>query len=471
VVTSFVDSHYQHSFPDRGLLAKEILTILGKILFSDQYASVSDLTDALAKFKITGKSESEQPKLVTLITDLKTDKEILVITLPEVRKASADIKDNSAFYINFAKSILLISDENIRICFDSNLGNVVKLPNSVKDCCDMLLKAARSSSGLVGAKTLKTEAGFKGPLPAMLCALRTLNRNLHLYRKTKSKACNLQSLKSMIDTEFGFTLPGSDPFVKSFIRQTLALATSVLNRSFPASYYACAKSENNVKTTEGLLAVLGYIQITPSVNKCLKISQVTFKVNEKGQPLSYEKIDQDKELPQNTEFHMAVKCLLPLIKKSDSEKISDQLKNPEKFLSESSRVLYKTHSSDLDLLIKAYAFFSASHSKKKTKLVHVQNAIGHASRQIVEKMPYQDAEGKTYASYMDIRYTYRAALEKLLKRRRSPKKRKSDEKSTSDQPTPKPKRQRGKSISSQVKDTSVLMPESGPPDDAEMETT
>jgi len=149
----------------------------------------------------------------------------------------------------------------------------------------------------------------------------------------------------------------------------------------------------------------------------------------------------------------------------------DQLKNPEKFLSETSRVLYKTHSSDLDLLIKAYAFFSASHSKKKTKLVHVQNAIGRASRQIFEKMPYQDAEGKTYASYMDIRYTYRAALEKLLKRRRSPKKRKSDEKSTSDEPTPTPKRSRGKSVPTKDQDTSVLMPESGPPDDAEMETT
>jgi len=271
-----------------------------------------------------------------------------------------------------------------------------------------------------------------------------------LIRKCKPKATNVQQLKNIIDTEFGFTVPGSDEFVKTLVRQTLSLMTSQLSKSCPASFYAVAKSENNIKTTEGILAVLGYVFVLPSVNKCIQVSKLQFAIDEKGLATGFAKPREDKEeLPHNQEFTMAVKLLLPLLDKSDEYKLADQVKNPLRSLTQSSLAFYKMHAKEIDEVNKAYAFATASKSKKsKTKPIHVQNAVGKAARVVTTKLPFQDGNGNIYASYMDIRYSYRKLLEKLLQRRRSPKKRKVDD-SDIEHPTdqslsPKGRKRRGR---------------------------
>jgi hypothetical protein len=205
--------------------------------------------------------------------------------------------------------------------------------------------------------------------------------------------------------------------------------TSEIHTSFPASFYAAARSENDKTSSEGLLASLGYVKMIPSINKVKFVSTQNFEKDESGKPIKVDRTNKE-QLKPDQEFHSACKLVLPLMSKRDDVSIADQLKKPELYLTNKSHEFYKRHGELVDAYSKAYAISSA-HAKgktKKTKLVHVMNEVGKVARLVDKKLQYQDAEGNTYASYMELRYSYRKALEKLFNRIRSPKKRSTTEK-------------------------------------------
>jgi len=55
------------------------------------------------------------------------------------------------------------------------------------------------------------------------------------------------------------------------------------------------------------------------------------------------------------------------------------------------------------------------------------NEVGKVSRLVDRKLDYTDANGKTVKSYMELRLSYRRAMEKLLSRPKSPSKRNAEE--------------------------------------------
>jgi hypothetical protein len=347
--------------------------------------------------------------------------------------APSDIKDTAAFYINAIHSMLGIKSENVRLRFRKDLGTIMKCPRTVKEGLERLLASARSNTGLVGMRTTTFKSGYKGPLPAILTAIRVLKRNLPLYRKRSKDATNLQVLRDAVENEFGMKSPNFDDYIKSLLLQSFSHLTSELQKFYPASFFAVAKSENNVSSTEGLLAKLGYVKLLPSVNKLKFVSTQRFEKDEHGKPKSVNR-EVKEELTPDQEFYAAVKLTLPLISKRDDISIADQLKSPELYLNEASRELYKKNGDLVDAWNKAYAFSSA-HAKgktKKTKLVHVANEVGRVARLVDKRMTYTDAEGNTYDTYMQLRYTYRKALEKLYNRKRSPKKRTAADSSVAD---------------------------------------
>lgn len=427
VVSKYVRDTYTPLMPDRGRFTISMLELVHKIADSSASPTVDGLTDALSKFRISSKKKSDVTSYVDIYSD-STGRETLILTLPDIRAAPADIKDTAAYYINFARSMLMISEEQTRLVFDKRLGTVIKFPVPVKNCCDKLLAASRSSSGLVGNRELKFDSGFKGPVQACLAALRTLNCKGHLFRKTKKKATNSQILKDTIDNELGFKQPGSDAFVKSLIRQIFGRMTSKLHASFPASFYAVAKSENGVATTDGIMAVLGYTPIVPQINKVNLVALTYYEKDKTGKPIKAIPVDKKFEYPHDIQFQASVRLLLPLIGKNDDVGLSEQLKNPDKYLSLDTHRLFKEHRASVDSLNRAYAFVVASRKQKaKTSNTHAMNEIAKGCRTIVKDMPLQDSRGRSYSDYMELSYSYRKLLEKLLHRRRSPSKRKSAE--------------------------------------------
>jgi len=432
-VEELVNAHmsvvYEKDLPDRGPFKLEICKILISLRQSESYEDVAALADSLAKYKITTKEKRTRDSYVNVLTNTKGEN-LLLVRLPAVGEAPTDIKDTAAFYIHFMTCMLGISSTNVRITFDESLGKVIKLPKTVKDCVDNLIKSAQSSSGLVGMKTYKFDNGFKGPMPALLCAMRILKKNLATYRKVSKKAVHLEKLRDMVNSEFGFKNPGFNEYVRDLITQTLALMTSENQTFFPASFYACAKSENDKKTTQGLLASLGYVCIIPNPDKVKYIATRKIVLGDNGAPSKIENVDKDKFLERDKEFEMGVKMILPLLDGTRNTKLKSQLKDPIGSLSMQTQTYYKSISSLVDEVNKAYAFlvsYEKKQKKSKTKITHVVSKIGECSRLVQNKAQFKDARGTLWNEYMDIPYEYRKFLENLLQRRRSSKRRRTPE--------------------------------------------
>jgi hypothetical protein len=435
VVIDYCDNLFSKELPDKGPLMKAVFDLLETVINSTQYKSVEELREAFDSFQITSKNDTVRRQYVEVLT--QGGHEILIVTLPDVKNAPKDIKANAATYINFISVMLGIESNNVRVVLDESLGKVIGLPKVVNDTMKNLISAARSSTGLIGMKEHKFKSGFKGPMPALITAIRLLKRQLAYYRKNSKDATNLQILRDSVETEFGFKQPGINQFVVNLIKQTLTIMTSETQKHFPASFYAVAKSENKVQSSEGILAVLGYIKLLPKLNKLAFIASQTFETDDKGKPT---KVDyENKEpLPRDGTFYAMCKLTLPLLHKDDNVALKDQLKNPELHLTEQARKYFKEKTPCIDALNKAYAFSAAFKAKKtkKTKLVHVMNEHGKAVKMINSSLKFVDGEGHSVDSYMDLRYSYRNRLELLFKRVKSPKKRKDRE---SVEPSPKAK--------------------------------
>jgi len=190
---------------------------------------------------------------------------------------------------------------------------MVHLPVYTKRSMDNLLASARSSTGLVGARTY-TQETFKGPCGAYLAAIKYLNKNQPYIRAIRKKgSCNLQILKNVVDIDMGLKEPGISDFTRNLLRQIFAYATSE-EGTLPASFYKVCKSENNVKTSDGVLAKLGYLPLIPSVEKVIKVSTTEIsRDTTTGLPVKLLPYPKECVLRHNQEFYMGVKLLLPLV--------------------------------------------------------------------------------------------------------------------------------------------------------------
>jgi hypothetical protein len=418
---------FTEGFPNWGPFLRKVIDLTTSLIDAEPYTDVQALTDAFAKFKVVDKTQDQRESFVEVLRS--SGDEIVIITLPDIREAPTDVRESTAYYVNFIKSMLGIKDVNVRLRFDKKLGNVLKNPAPVQSMCDKLLAAQRSSSGQVGLRTIQYPSGFKGSLVGCICAQRVLKKYLGVFKKKSSKATNLQILRDAAKHAFGFQSPGADPYIMALILQTIALMTNEDRQYFPAAFYKACKDDNGVKSNEGILDRLGYSRLLPVPQKVKYVSQQRFETDKKGKPTKA--IPLGKELlPRNQEFYASVKVLLPLIKQDNNVSLSDQMKNPETHLTDSSQLFFKDKAECVDAIGKAYAFSScfAKGKTKKTKLVHVANEVGKSARLVDRRITeYQDAAGNTYSDYMNIRYPLRKFIEEFLHRHKSAPKRHRDE--------------------------------------------
>jgi hypothetical protein len=405
------------------------------------YANVQELAAAFAKFKVSSKEHQDQQKLVFMVND------VMYLRVPDVSQKSKDVKDALAQYIYFASTILCTPSEKIKIFMDKEVGDMCHLPIKTLNGLKELVGSAKTLTGLVGGRTSKFDSGFKGPINSLVVAIRTINKYGYQYKKLTPKPTNLQILKNSVDTQLGLNDPGVTPFTTNFVRQTLALACSPDGR-LPPSYFAVTKSENNVSSTEGIMAKLGYVTVNPSCNKVIDVCSQNYKHGDAG-VITDVYTEKECSLAHDKLFHAGVKLLLPYLQQtSDSQKV--QLGKSNSDLSIASRDLYKKHGKLVDEVNRSYAFLSAFRRKgskgKITKASSVLGAIVKASNSS-DSMPFQNKKGSIFPTYMDIPVVHRHFLEKLLKRRASPAKRKV-EFSDSPNKAPNPK---GKGRSSSTK--------------------
>eukprot|EP00537_Pseudo-nitzschia_pungens_P002917 CAMPEP_0172370892 /NCGR_PEP_ID=MMETSP1060-20121228/40256_1 /TAXON_ID=37318 /ORGANISM="Pseudo-nitzschia pungens, Strain cf. cingulata" /LENGTH=479 /DNA_ID=CAMNT_0013096345 /DNA_START=86 /DNA_END=1525 /DNA_ORIENTATION=+ len=416
---------------DKESLITDVYDGLINISTGKEYSNVDSLKDAFNKFKIS-KTKGNRPKrLVTLTTSAGVRK--LSLRVPDVDDASKNIKENLAQYVHFACKVLSIDSSHVTLFMDKEVGSTCRLAQPVKLALQHMVAASDSITGLVGSKSAELKP-FKGPAQCYLVAIRILNRNSSLCKPAKRKsACNLNKLKDMLDTLMGLNIQGVEDFAKNFIRQTFALATT-LESALPSSFYVATKSENNVTSTEGILAALGYMPICPSVNKLSKIATARIQHDEEGVARKVV-LPKDKTLLNRDNAHLAAfKLMLPMISEDQRIGLKEQTKHPEKYLSESSKKFYVENSEFVASGNKTYAILSSSlkTGKKKTTPKHVQNALGEATRKIANGLIFQDRGGNQYPTYMDVPVSLRHHLEKLTKRKLSRAKRDRGDESDSE---------------------------------------
>jgi len=406
-----------HTVPELGLLRAGIVSNLLLCLNAASYTDVGELVTAFNSFKVAVRTREPSLKVVEIIND------ILYIRIPDVRNKSEDMKMTLASYIYFAKILLNKSDDKTKIVIDhNNLGDVCHCTAKTKKAMDELIAASRSSTGLTGGQVLKFPSGISGPACAIIAAIRCFNAYHPLFKKLSKKATTLNMLKDSISNVFGLKDPNMSSFGSLFVRQTLGIATRPTTM-LPAGFGNALKSENKVTSPEGIMAKLGFVRINVDVNKVIKIARLGYthtsgRINDLVVDSSVEGLPHDKH------FHSAVKMLLPYLTKTKKQSFKSQINRANADLSKPAREFYLKQSGAVDDYCRAYAFLSSSlKDKKKTKPAAVIAAASKAANNCVD-LPYTLRNGRTVQTYMELKYSYRQFLEKLLGRRASPAKRK-----------------------------------------------
>jgi len=410
------------SIPDEGLLLRQTVDTMLLTVNATSYLSVEELSAAFNSFKVATKEREPSTKVIEIVQDT------LYIRIPDVREKSDQVKTQLASYIYFAKILLNKSDQNTKILIDKeNLGDVCALSLHTKLTMEQFIASARSVTGYTGARSQKFESGLIATPQSLLVAMRVLNKHAGMYKKYHKRPTTLQLMKDCLDASFGLKDPGVSKFAVLFIKQTLALATRA-NARLPSTYGNVLRRDNNCKSDESILAKLGYVRVNADPNKVIKITKLKYTVGDKG------KVKEIHLLPSNSEgvaqdkiFHSAVKMLLPYLQKTSGETHKSQLNKCDLDLSIDSRKFYLDHAKSVDSFHRAYAFFSAhQRDKKKTSAGAVIAAVTKAANDSVN-LPYVTRSGTKYDSYMELKYSYRQFLEKLLGRKASPAKRKADD--------------------------------------------
>lgn len=428
---------FDSTLPDINKIVGNCVQLFGVMQESIKYGSVESLKEAFAKFRIG--AEEKPKKYEDYLVVFKNQGEVyLYLTVPDVTQAAKDIKETLSFYISFITSMLGIKQENVRLRFSAELGNLIKSPRPVIDALKNLIACARTSSGETNMRVHTYDSGFKSALPGNLVAMKILKRDSTFYRKMPAKldksgkkgktpVVHLQKIRDVIDTELGFNQPGSDPYVRSLITQTFKQMTCETQHWFPPAFWAHAKKKNgDCKSTEALMAKMGYIKLIPQPNKIVRVFTKRFEVNGEGKPTKMVDLKKDELLTHNQEFRAGVKLVLPLLQ-SGKISLEKQVFKNEDYVSKIAITLYNEIAEKSDDLNKAYAFLSSYEGRKskKTTVTHVHNMIGKAARAIDSKLPYKDGNDIEYENYQDIKKDYRTYLEKLFHRHKSTDKRSS----------------------------------------------
>jgi len=374
------------------------------------------MEESLNKFKVQQKESTPNRRTVEVFQGKLYFKTI------DYRNAPQVVKDDLAYIIYFAQSILGFNKTNTFTSIERDLGDKLRVNNKQRTKMDEFIRSARTTTGLTGGTNfIVGHLNKRVPACALLIALRALRKYGPQYRKVGKKGVHPQIIKGHLNSYFGLRDQDCDSLVSSYLKQILNIACS--SDKLPAAFHAAAKSQFDYKTKDGLMSKLGYTPVRFPPEKLLKLAKLRKVSNKNGIITKLNSIAKDDDpVSQDTIYHSCAKMITPLLSEElrteNQTSFKDQLSLLE--LSDSSRRLMLDHQATVDEFGKAYAFYAA-HLKapNKTKAASVWGQLRKATGYMVDR-PYVDSQGGETHDYMDLPLKVRRFLEALMKRKPSP---------------------------------------------------
>jgi len=228
-------------------------------------------------------------------------------------------------------------------------------------------------------------------------------------------------LQETFNLRAGLKQGDSTTYANRFIREVLRSMVHSENIGFPPSFNKANKDINKVKTTDGVLAKLGWMEKVPSSYKLNDVLFNPLKVEETQEGKRMLSFFKESELKERNfslpEYRAAVLCCLPRIDPLSSDKLEAQLSRTPLQVDYSTIKMFEKGKMPLmaPTLDQAYAFHvSAKNAKSKTKLEHYEiarNTFLATTKNVI----FTDKRGTTYHSISEIPKNVDAFLRKKYK--------------------------------------------------------
>jgi hypothetical protein len=386
----------------------------------------------------------------------------LTVQVPLIPEDNQGQLDNLGHFLKFATRILGINADRVKLAPNANLGNSCLLPAFLANVMTSLIGAFDHSLGLFAGEEYSFPSGFKGNLAEILGAIRILRLNQDVVRKRpqptgknspRVHTTSLGDLQDLFNEKFGLKRSDLQPWAVSFLKAILSESTKSNQSFFPGGIIHAARVRNTVRTSDGILAKLGYVPVVPQDQKLREVlltriieKEEKAKEGSSSKPQTSSNPSKGKEEETNrylalvsdsewkeqgcsfTELRTAVVLSLakynPKVDKSPKEQIEvESLAS----ITKSTRSYYKEHAEVVDALNYAYAVkVSLKDKRSKSKPSHFLEARNRLINATANK-PFVDALGIRYSRFQDTPDQIRGYLEKKYHSKKNDAKRSAED--------------------------------------------
>jgi hypothetical protein len=359
-------------------------------------------------------------------------KRLVTVRVPDVDKENLGQIDNLGLVLDAIKTCLNIGSEDIKIVYDQTLGRDFFLPAPIQRTLTGMIGSCHSKDGSFSGSIFEFKTKLKGNLVEILAAIKLLKdrsgklRNMPGTRDEKGRilarpTLNLEDLKSKFNENSGLKAPGVPAYVTGLVTGLLSELVKTTNPSFPGVWIHSLKSRNGVKSSDGIIAMMGYKPIVATPHKILKVFlSKTSKSGNKDIIAPYDTTKSDKEnSPDYREFRAAVSLTLPLLDTKSNMTRKNLAIDPLSVTNKNTIDHYKSIVSNVDALDLCFSIATAvsNPSNKIATPAHFANAKGALVSSFSETKGFIDSNGIIFDRYLDIPEHCRKFLEKTFNKK------------------------------------------------------
>jgi len=373
--------------------------------------------------------EQKQPNVVFVNIDGELN---ATVRIPDINKENAGQIENLGLFLDTIKVCLGVEPSNIKLVFDSSLGKELFMPAGIQRLLTGMVGSARSIDGSFAGTVYKMTTGVLMNLVEMLAAMKLLRDRAGLLRDYPASKgpdgkyhphpqTNLEVIKAKFNEESGLKAPGIPAYITNMVLSILAQLVKPTNKHFPGAWIHALKVRNGTKSSDAIVAKLGYKPIVVAPNKVLSV--LLTKTEEKNSKVSIVPKSKEMETAEDCcdfrEFRAGITLLLPLLTSRGNISKKDISVDPLTVKTGGVVALYKDMKDSIDALDLAYSIKVAlSNPKNKTATPqHFIAARGKFLNTFSGQETFMDARGEVYERYSELPEHCRMFLEKTLNKK------------------------------------------------------
>jgi hypothetical protein len=351
----------------------------------------------------------------------------LLLTLPDVDIEDEDTAKVLTLLVSMACSLHATDVNKVKFQKDSSYGTgTLTCSNTIKKLINDVVASAKNPIGIFPGEIKLFKSGFKGTIVDMLAAMRLLNINQEILRRTKFTKESQKTPVSFFELQESFNAMSfikdhGDSYVKKFIKATFSSCIKKHNKGFPSGWIHSVRSQNGVKSDITTLNTLGWTEMIPSnykFNEVIYSTVDTVKQVTDGKETSIKNmvnLTQDKRRFLHQEFRTAVALIMPQLNAEASQDTweVDLKRDPLKVksLKISKNFAGGKREQLVDSLNQSFSLkMSLNNPKSKTMLKHYEIARNRMLA-LSANIPLVDARGVEYESFSKVP----AKLQKYLR--------------------------------------------------------